>query len=159
MHWWHQWLLIYCWQGFWRVNSVRVGGTCVEDTSLPVFVLLWLWIISFFHIPQVQASVVLWLLILLWTCWKRADASHSRNFGDVTASKVEWRKENFIRRVTVTEGCWFDLNSTVLFILQILGGLLELLKELYKCRYRIRKEEPLIRPDMLYGQETTTPTL
>jgi hypothetical protein len=36
-----------------------------------------------------------------------------RNFGDVTASKVEWRKENFVRHVTVTEGCRFDLNSTV----------------------------------------------
>jgi len=42
------------------------------------------------------------------------------NFDHVTASKVWWWKENFVRRVTVMEGCRYDLNSTVLVTIYII---------------------------------------
>ena len=35
------------------------------------------------------------------------------NLDHVTASKTRWWKQNFVRCVTVMEGCRFDLNSTV----------------------------------------------
>ena len=39
-----------------------------------------------------------------------------RNFDYVTASKAGWRKD---RHVTVTEGCRFELNSTVVAMMMI----------------------------------------
>ena len=43
------------------------------------------------------------------------NSHNSQNVVLVTASKTRWRKQNFVRCVTVTEGCRFDLNSTVWF--------------------------------------------
>jgi len=74
--------------------------------------------------PKIRFSASKWLILALAAYLRyefdtkqcqsiQLNSYNWRNFDHVTASKAGWRKENFVRHVTVTKGCRFELNSTV----------------------------------------------
>jgi len=100
------WLLSWVTMGYWRkVQTVTTNQIWQFWSKIEFSASKWL-ILALAAYPHFESDTKQRQSVQL-------NRYNWRNFDYVTCSKAGWRKENFVRHVTVTEGCRFELNSTV----------------------------------------------